>query len=218
VTRPSIIAGALVLAWVVPATAGAERKRVDSTVDATIRNAPPALGSGYVVGNARVKSKVDILGREKGMVYGYIWGNFRHCGWVYESNLTKNPLSEPAKGKCSAGAAHHYSFRSFSNGQRNCQPGHCSNGSSAHVDYGASGCAATGQAGKAYANVNPFKVPADPHDLYGTLPDNSYVLWRYVTKDGNWVMVHDGHVKSRAGFPQTASDWYFVNRSCLKLS
>jgi hypothetical protein len=211
------LAIALALLAAFPALAGAERKRVNSTVDATIRNAPPALGAGYVVGNARVKTSVDILGREKGMVYGYIWGNFRHCGWVYEANLS-DPVSDPPKGRCSAGANHHYSFKSFSNGQRNCQPGHCSNGSSAHIDYGASGCAATGQAGKAYANVNPFKVPAEPHDLYGTLKDTSYVLWRYVSKDGNWVMVHDGHVHSRPGFPATASDWYFVNRHCLKLS
>jgi hypothetical protein len=217
--RARIVAGALALACLAPATASAERKQVNSQVDATIRNAPPALGAGYVIGNARTTShvKVDILGRENGMVYGYIWGNFRHCGWVYESNLS-DPLAAPAKGTCSAGANHHYSFRSFSNGQRNCQPGHCSTGSTAHVDYGASGCAATGQAGKAYANVIPFKAPAQPHDLYGTLRDKSYLLWRYVTKDGNWVMVRDAHVKSRAGFPDTASDWYFVNRHCLRLS
>ena len=123
----------------------------------------------------------------------------------------------PSRPRASARPARTTTTRSSRSrtGSATAEPGHCSNGSPAHVDYGASGCAAAGQA---YANVNPFKVPAEPHDLYGTLPDNSYLLWRYVTKDGNWVMVHDPFVTHRAGFPATASDWYFVSRQCLRLS
>ena len=212
------IALAALAALLVPATAGAAtRMRVkQSGHDVTVRNAPPGHGAGYVIGTARRGAAVDVVGRANKVDHGYVWGNLRRCGWIFPGNLV--PASGAAKGKCSAGRTHRYSFTSFSNGERNCQPGQCSDGSSAHVDYQAPNCLVTGQAGKAYANVNPFLSASKPRDQYGVLPDEAYVLWRYVSKDGQWVMVHDRNVHHRAGFPAAASDWFFVNNHCLRRS
>jgi hypothetical protein len=206
----------LSLAAVLPqAGAYPTRRQVKPDGDATIRNAPPGTGSGYVVGTARANAKMDVLGVANGLDFGFVFGNFRHCGWVFDSALS-DIADKPKVSACSAGPLHRFRFRSFSNGERNCKPRKCSDGSTAHVDGNQPGCAATGQAGRAYANVNPFSVPAKPHDLYGVLKQNAALAWRYVTKDGHWVMVHDRFVHSRPGFPPTASDWYFVNRSCIR--
>jgi hypothetical protein len=216
VNRLAVTAAALLM--LVPAAAeAATRTRVKHTGhDVTVRNAPPGHGAGYVVGTARRGVAFDVVGSANKVDHGFVWGNLNHCGWVFPGNL--DPAAGTAKGKCPAGATHRYSFGSFSNGERNCQPGHCSDGSSAHVDYEQPGCLITGQVGKAYANVNPFLTASRPRDQYGVLPDEAYVLWRYVSRDGQWVMVHDKSVRHRAGFPAAASDWYFVNNHCLRRS
>lgn len=222
--RRRALLSALIVALFVVALPGnsvaANRKKVNSTVDATIRNGPPAVGQGYVIGNARTYKlnvssawTVDVQGHDNGLDFGYIWGNYNGCGWVYASNLTG---SQGTVANGCMGTTYVISTSSFSNGEFNCSPGTCSDGSNAHINYNHTNCAATGEAGKVYANVRPWLVPAQKHDYYGQLPHGAYVKWRYVTRDGNWVMVRDPYVTSR-GFTSTASDWYFVRRQCLNL-
>jgi hypothetical protein len=56
-------------------------------------------------------------------------------------------------------------------------------------------------------------VPATPSNPRGTVPDGRELRWRYVSKDGDWVLVRDPGVSS-AGEP----NWYFVQRGCVSLA
>jgi hypothetical protein len=48
--------------------------------------------------------------------------------------------------------------------------------------------------------------------VVGDVPDGTSLLWRYVSRDGRWVMVRDPH--PAAGKP----NWYFVPRACVSLA
>ena len=65
-----------------------------------------------------------------------------------------------------------------------------------------------------YGNVDPWKMPAKPANSTGAVPDGRALRWRYVSKDGKWVMVHD---PTNDG-SKTLPNWYFVHRGCVSLS
>ncbi len=75
------------------------------------------------------------------------------------------------------------------------------------MDYLSSGCGDH----TSYGNVDPWRVPASPHDRQpsGAVPDGKLLYWRYTSKDARWAMVFD---------PAPApgdTNWYFVERACL---
>ena len=45
------------------------------------------------------------------------------------------------------------------------------------------------------------------------LPDGHTLLWRYVSRDGIWVLVRDPANTGSA----TEPNWYFVHRGCVSL-
>ncbi|ADJ49868.1 hypothetical protein AMES_8043 [Amycolatopsis mediterranei S699] len=218
------VATGICLATAVPGDADT-KGTVASTVDATIRNAPPGKGAGYVIGNALTErgshpgvtfTQVTTSGEFR---YGRVHGNVDFCGWVStQAKLAGTKSASSAK--CPGGTdGRALLFRQFSNGLRNCEPGHCSGGSYAKVEP--SKCSGTYPKGApAFGNVSPWLPKAQPHDLYTRFTATYEVYWRYVSRDGAWVMVQDQHVRTgesrkSAGFDHQASDWYFVPRACV---
>lgn len=67
---------------------------------------------------------------------------------------------------------------------------------------------------RAYANYRPFSsTPQATDPVQVIAPDNrrtGQVRWRYITKDGRYVMVHDRRGKKSGG-----AIWVFVSRGCV---
>jgi len=197
-----------------PQSDAATRWKITSPGDnASIRNATPgSVGNGYVIGAARNGWTFDEQYHDSsssGWAYGYIWGNFNHCGWVYNGNYGSSQGSTSSR--CPGSPSYNYPYTDFTS-SLNCQPGTCSDGSVAHINYTASGCT---RPGSAYPNVNPFAVPANPTDYYGQLPNGRTVYWRYVSKDGHWVMVRDPYYLSESFNISPPANWFFVAHNCL---
>ena len=127
-----LVAGGACLALAIPGDA-ATKGTITSTVDATIRNAPPGKGAGYVIGNALTargshRGVTFTQVAEKGEFrYGKVYGNVDFCGWVSTHVKLADTKSAPSPG-CPGGAdGRALRFEQFSNGLRNCEPGHCLN-------------------------------------------------------------------------------------------
>ena len=73
------------------------------------------------------------------------------------------------------------------------------------MHYAGSGC--TDHHG--YGNVSPWRVPATPDNEVAVIPDGRELRWRYVSRDGKWVLVRDAS--------GVAPNWYFVHRGCVSL-
>jgi hypothetical protein len=226
------LSGGVAVTASTPARADVPRVRVSSHRDATIRNGPAGTGSGYVIGVAKTARghhrgvAFDLAGPQRhGYRYGLIHGNFNLCAWL-DGKVTTDPAGTAHDPHCPGGAAGRVlpvrRFMYVKNGKplRNCEPGHCNDGSKAAVQPAR--CAAQYQGGvPAYGNVLPWRSLAVPHDRYATIKAHSYrVYWRYVSHDGNWVMVHDHHAfgspaRRHAGFDHQAAKWFFVPRACV---
>ncbi|HUJ61143.1 MAG TPA: hypothetical protein VLX92_21715 [Kofleriaceae bacterium] len=181
---------------------------------ATISYAP----NSYVIGNA-YPGWTDVIqgdaqfsagpGNEGGAYYrwGYLYGeNFDRCAWIDD-------------GAVSATTSHHGSnvcgspqeidtpkfMSTFTDGIHNQLAG---DGSVTHMQYDGSGC--TDKNG--YGNVEPWRVPATPANPLGPIPDGKELRWRYVSRDGKWVLVRDPAPES--GKP----NWYFVHRGCVSVA
>jgi hypothetical protein len=181
---------------------------------ATLSYAP----NSFVIGNA-YSGWTDIIqgpsqfshgpGNETGTYYrwGFLYGeHFDRCAWIddaavdpttsrHGSNVCGNP-QEIDDG---------YFFSTFTNGEHNHLAG---DGSVTHMQYDGNGCDDT----NGYGNVEPWRVPAPPDNLVGEVPDGKLLLWRYVTRDGKWVLVRDP--APPAGQP----NWYFVHRGCVSVA
>ncbi len=181
----------------------------------TISYAP----NSYVIGNA-YPGWTDLVqgnaqfsggpGNPNGASYrwGYLYGeNFDFCAWV-DASTTKPTGSTSPGAKCGSPQEIDtpYFVAHFTNGTHNHLAG---DGSLTHMHYAGSGC--TDKNG--YGNVEPWRVPATPANKFGVVPDGQELLWRYVSRDGNWVMVRQpGEIA--AGRP----NWYFVRRGCVSLA
>lgn len=225
--------GASLMALPSAQAAESTRLRLQGGGDATIRNGPPARGSGYAIGNAlaarpgRKGVAFDQVGPgRRGFRYGKFHGNVRFCAWL-STNAPVVRVGRVPMPHCPGGTAGRVLppskfMHKLPNGKllRNCEPGTCSDGSRARVRPAR--CARQFPGGvPVYGNVLPWRSKAKPHDRYATIRAKSYlVLWRYVSRDGNWVMVRDPHkrdgaARRKAGFDTRASDWFFVPRSCV---
>jgi hypothetical protein len=205
-----VLAAGVLAAGVLPAEAASERHIRDGVIP-TISYAP----NSYVIGNAYPGWTMFVQGprqfargpgNEGGAYYrwGFLGGSFRRCAWIEDGNTTGGT---PADNRC--GSAQQidtpYFLRTFTNGTKNNKAG---DGSVTHMNHGAGGCTDR----KAYGNVSPWATPARPANPAIDVPDGKELRWRYVSRDGRWVMVRDPH--PTAGQP----NWYFVSRRCVSLA
>ena len=191
----------------------ATRKTVESLY--SISYAP----NSFVIGNAYAGWHIDAQGTPQfskgpgnpnGTYYrwGFLYGeNFDHCAWI--GNGTLEAGGAPESGRCGRRQEIDtpYFEATYTNGMRNSKAG---DGSLTYMHYAGSGCADHG----GYGNVAPWKVPATPANPTGVVPDGRALYWRYVSKDGAWVMVHDP-VNNGS---KTVPNWYFVHRGCVSLA
>jgi hypothetical protein len=179
----------------------------------TISYAP----NSYVIGNAYPSWTDDVQGNARfsrgpgnpnGASYrwGYLFGeNFDHCAWV-NSNDTRAGRAQ-AGARCGAPQeidTPHF-LRTYTNGEHNELAG---DGSETRMHYAGSGCLDR----SGYGNVAPWRVPATPANRVGEVPDGKLLKWRYVTRDGSWVLVRDPSP------PANQPNWYFVHRGCVSVA
>ncbi len=179
----------------------------------TISYAP----NSYVVGNVYAGWTDDVRGHEvfgkgpgnsKGVNYqcGFIFGtNFDHCGWIDHTVVSGSGSSEACGNDCPATYDTSLFKPTYTDGTINPDD---SDGSPTHMHYSGSGCSDK----NGYGNVSPWRVPAKPANSVGEVPDGKLLLWRYVTKDGHWVLVRDPEP------PSGQPNWYFVHRGCVSLA
>jgi hypothetical protein len=180
----------------------AVRKQV--TTDYTLLRRSPA---SYVIGTAYRNWTADVHGGE---VSGYRWarvyGDLNTCIWIYSGAVAG---SQSIGDSC--GAATTMPTSQFTNGQIS---GGANDGSSVATVAGA-GCATwDGAHIIGYGNVRPWQVPASASEaLPGQVALGQTVLWRYVTRDGSFVMVRDPRAGGTDGVG--LQGWYFMPRGCL---
>jgi len=149
-------------------------------------------------------------GNPNGAAYqwGYLYGeNFDFCAWV--NAATTKPTGQVYNGaKCGPPQEINtpYFLAKFTNGMHNQKAG---DGSLTHMHYAGSGCSDK----NGYGNVEPWRVPATPANGMGAIPDGQELLWRYVSKDGKWVLVR----QPGANDPNKPN-WFFVHRGCVSLA
>jgi hypothetical protein len=178
----------------------------------TISYAP----NSYVIGNA-YDDFTDTMhgqavfgsgsGNENGDWYqcGDLSGpGFDHCGWVSSSEVSGSGDSKSCGAGCPGGADLSLFTSTYTDGTITPPTG---GPVASHMYYGWAGCNDL----SGYGNVSPWAVPAKPANRLGVVPNRHDLQWRYVSKDGNWVLVHDGSPPS--GFP----NWYFVQSACVSL-
>lgn len=192
-----------------PAASGSTRVRTMSAQDyliarynisvpgngwARIRNEP----TGFVVGNIQNGGTIDVsrLNSTNTWMFGYAFGSYNACGWVYAPN-TRNASSAPSTNGCAGQTS--FGLPTFASGYNGC------NGD---------GCDGT---------LVPAGITCDPVPMYAnsggrTLTNNwanPYHVrdfrWRYVTRDGAWIMGRDPYQPDDG----TANNWVFIPRSCM---
>lgn len=160
---------------------------------ATARNAI----SGYVLGELANGWTFDAVDRTTDFSWyeGYAYGDYQQCAWVLAQNL--NSKTGTAASLCPSGVNWSMDPSTFATG------------------FNCSGCG-TGEAVNLVANatewaeVRPWNVPASgPYDALRGANATQCVEWRYVSKDGNWVMAKDRSVADTAG------SWVFIPRSAF---
>lgn len=209
----SLLLGMLTLALVlaVPSTGqaptadAAARKHVDT--DYTLLRRAPA---SYVIGTAYRDWTVDVHGASSG---GYRWsrvfGDLNFCLWIFDGAMSGSGAATD-----SCGASRTFSTSEFTNGQ-------ISNGQddgSSVATVARSGCDTwDGTHITGFGNVQPWRSPAVPSAaIQGKVGLGQTVLWRYVTRDGKFVMIRDPRAGGTDG--QGQQGWYFIPRGCLPAS
>ncbi|QNA77594.1 hypothetical protein C8250_042720 [Streptomyces sp. So13.3] len=180
----------------------AVRKQVTS--DYTLLRRAPA---SYVIGTAYRNWTVDVHGdQNNGYRWGRVYGDLNTCLWTYSGALSG---TAPVADSC--GAATTMPTSQFTNGQIG---GGTSDGASVTTVAG-SGCQTwDGAHITGYGNVRPWNVPASASSpVNGQVAIGQTALWRYVSRDGKFVMIRDPRGGSTDGIGQQS--WYFIPRGCL---
>jgi hypothetical protein len=197
-----------------PAAGGQELAEKTVSEVTTISYAP----NSYVIGNAYPGWTDDVQGDPQfssgpgnpdGVSYrwGYLYGeSFDHCAWI-ANDAASGSVDEPGS-KCGSPQQIDtpYFLATYTNGIHNELAG---DGSVTHMHYAGSGCSDTG----GYGNVEPWKQPATPHNALGAIPDGTELRWRYVSADGDWVLV-----RNPSGGGAGTPNWFFVHRGCVSLA
>ena len=205
-------AGGLCLALALAAAPGTlAHAAQDETVNdiATISYAP----NSYIIGNA-YPGWTDVIqgnpeGGGNGLTYrwGYLYGpRFDSCAWIGSGQSTATGAASDMCGTPQQQDTPDFTA-TYTDGT--VSPG-VSDGSPT-TRTGATNC------GTGYGNVEPWRVPAVPGSPR-TVASTDYLLWRYVSKDGNWVMVRDTNTPSTLNNPSaTVPNWFFMPADCLNL-
>lgn len=210
----AVLGSCVLLIAVLPAGPPAEaasHQYIRPGVVTTISYAP----NSYVIGNAYPGWSAVIQGPPQfahgpgnpdGAYYrwGLLGGRFGRCAWIEDGNTTGGA---PVPGRCGDPQQIDtpYFLRTFTDGTKNNRAG---DGSETRMEHGAPRCTDT----TAYGNVSPWAVPSRPADPVFEVPDQRRLLWRYVTRDGRWVMVRD------PARTEDEPNWYFVPRGCVSLA
>jgi hypothetical protein len=210
-TRPLLLAALILLA--VPAVAqGALVKQVKAGTGSMPIRAGHA--DTWVIGNVFDGWRMDVQGPPvNGYRWGYIYNGFDRCAWLDASVLVDpNPSSPtPTSNRCPD--PFEYPLNDFSYGivGSNDPNSTGSDGAWTQINYYKPGC--NGQI-RAYGNVRPWAVPAQSLSSLFDMSNGLAVKWRYVSKDGQWVLIHDPTNDPWGGWPP---NWYFVKRQCINL-
>ena len=185
-----------------PQADAALRKNVTS--DYTLLRRGPR---SYVIGTAYRDWTVDVHGpQDAGYRWARVFGNLNSCLWIYAGAIEGSGATND-----SCGAAAVMSTSTFTNGQISSG---ADDGSSVRTVAGA-GCATwDGVHITGYGNVRPWSVPTTATAaIPGRVAIGQTVLWRYVTRDGRFVMMRDPRAGGTDGVGQQG--WYFLPRGCL---
>ncbi len=175
------------------------------TTDYTLLRRAPA---SYVLGTAYRDWTVDVHGEgSSGYRWGRVFGDLNSCLWIYDGAVDGSGATTDS---CPAGGRV-IPESEFTNGQIG---GGAADGAAVATVAGA-GCATwDGTHLVAYGNVRPWEVPTTPSAQINTpVPMGGTVLWRYVSRDGAYVMVRDPNGGSTDGVGQQS--WFFLPRGCL---
>ncbi len=181
----------------------AVRKNVTS--DYTLLRRSPA---SYVIGTAYRGWTVDVQGpSSRGYSWGRVFGDLSGCLWTFANALSGSAAATPS---CSADPQT-ISTALFTNGQISSG---VADGTTVTLVPGA-GCATyNGVHITGYGNVRPWQDVTRATSAVPTyLPFGWTVRWRYVTRDGRYVMV-----RSPLGGPTDGvgvQSWFFLPRGCL---
>lgn len=188
---------------------------VDKKVEAiaTISYAP----NSFVIGNAYRGWTIDVQGEPQfssgpgnpsGASYrwGFVYGaGFDRCAWIDDGELGPATTHDAARCGARQEIDTPYFLATYTNGMHNDLAG---DGSPTHMHWAGDGCADR----NGYGNVMPWRVPATPTNSLGTIEDGRFLRWRYVSRDGRWVLVRDP--APTKGDP----NWFFVHRGCVSLA
>lgn len=185
-----------------PAAEAAVRKQVTS--DYTLLRRSP---HSYVIGTAYRNWTVDVHGEQNdGYRWGRIYGDLNACLWIYAGAVAGSVSIDD-----SCGAATTLPTSLFTNGQIG---GSTDDGATVATIAGANCRTWDGSHITGYGNVRPWQVPASAGiPVSGQVAIGQSVLWRYVSRDGKWVMIRDPRAGSTDGTGQQG--WYFIPRDCL---
>ncbi|MEJ7833308.1 MAG: hypothetical protein WKF79_10355 [Nocardioides sp.] len=199
-------ATAAVAAPVVTSTAppadAALRKSVNTDYT-LLRRAPRS----YVIGTAYRGWTFDAHGpADAGYRWGRVFGDLNTCLWIYEGAVTGSGATSE-----SCPAASVMPVSQFTNGQIG---GGSDDGATVSTVAGAGCVTYDGVNITGYGNVRPWEVPARASRPIATsLRVGAPVRWRYVSRDGAWVMVRNPAAGDTDGVG--TQGWYFLPRGCL---
>lgn len=179
--------------------------RQSVTTDYTLLRRGP---HSYVTGTAYRDWTFDVQGvASEGYRWGRVYGDLNTCIWIYDGAVSG---STPAADTC-PDTDRVMPESQFTNGQIG---GGADDGAVVNTVAGP-GCATwDGTHITGYGNVRPWLVPASPSSPVATsVPLGGPVLWRYVSRDGAWVMVRDPDAGSTDGVG--VQSWFFLPRGCL---
>lgn len=203
--------------------AGGARVDADYTL---LRSAPASWVIGTAYGPYTDRSGRHHDGwavRDEGTPGPYTWarvgGDLRKCVWIYR-RATTTRKGRLVAGPC--GPARQDRDGAFVHGYTNGQVANPtgSDGFNVRLDPHA-GCTVRNGKIDGWGNVEPWRAASRPsHRMGGVLtlgrdgaPHGKAVRWRYISRDGRYVMVHATRYDPNDGHGQ--QNWFFIQRSCL---
>ncbi len=188
-----------------PASTAEAALRKSVTTDYTLLRRGPR---SYVIGTAYRGWTVDVQGNaDSGYRWGRVFGNLNACLWIYEGAVAG---SGAATQSCSSTPQIMPTWL-FTNGQIG---GGSDDGASVATVPGAGCLTYDGVHLIGYGNVRPWQDVTYATALIPTsLTFGATVHWRYVSRDGAYVMVRDPAAGSTDGVG--LQPWYFLPRGCL---
>jgi hypothetical protein len=157
----------------------------------TVRN----RASGYQIGLAADGWTLDSVVRNDGNTWrgGWVFGNYQGCGWILNNNIDSK-TGTPSN-QCPQADVFYPDQGGFAR-SFNCT--NCNGGHAVLLSAPAN----------RWTNVQPWLNPTGgPYINLGSRPAGYCVEWRYVTRDGRWVMAKDRSVADIDG------SWAFMERS-----